>query len=155
MTAGQRIRHPAASATAAAFALLLSGCSGNPLGDQLARSFSAPSPQQTPATQPKPADAGKAANDASTSTTTAKAPAPTDTTGTAIAPRTTPPPVASSPAPYRITIKLPAADPSALYQAAFWYDSAGERGRACLLARRLRDRFPGSEEAALSRDICE
>jgi serine/threonine-protein kinase len=54
-----------------------------------------------------------------------------------------------------VSALYPAADPSALYQAAFWYDSAGDRGRACLLARRLRDRFPGSEEAALSRDICE
>ncbi|MBM5799873.1 MAG: hypothetical protein FJ077_03330 [Cyanobacteria bacterium K_DeepCast_35m_m2_023] len=123
MAAGQRIRHPAARATAAVLGLLLTGCSGTPLGDQLARSFSAPSPQPSPAargsgaaaTPPKPADTVKAASDASsgTTSTTAKPAGTPTTTGTPIAPTTTPRPVPAAPAPYRITIKLPAADPSA------------------------------------------
>jgi len=82
----------------------LTGCSGTPFGDQLSRSFSSP-----PAQAPAPTPAAKPAAEAAKPTTTPTAP-------------TTPPPAKTSdkpapaasltPAPYRVTIKLPAADPS-------------------------------------------
>ena len=81
----------------------LAGCSGTPFGDQLSRSFS-----QSPAAPEAPA------------ATTAKPAAQPPAAAPEVKPEPAPepakkpaPPVApSAPAPYRVTIKLPAADPS-------------------------------------------
>ena len=76
---------------------VMAGCQGTPLGDQLSRSFSDPLPA-TPASPP-----------AAKTESVAAAPKP--------APKPDPAPAAprrsAPPAPYRVTIKLPAADPSA------------------------------------------
>jgi ABC-type transport system substrate-binding protein len=77
-------------------AVAVTGCSGTPFGDQLSRSFS--QPPAAPAVPPaKPA----------------AAPAKPEVVET---PKPEPKPVAAAqpltPAPYRVTIKLPAADPS-------------------------------------------
>jgi len=82
----------------------LSGCSGTPFGDQLSRSFSQP-----PAGAPAPTNAAKpavAAKKQPALKPTANQPElePRKKTGAPLAPLT--------PAPYRVTIKLPAADPS-------------------------------------------
>ncbi len=127
-------------AAAAGLALLLAGCSGTRFGDQLARSFSspgtpAPSPQ-APAGSPGPgaaalspgtsasgatagarpaAGAGQAPGGAAQpagAATAARAAAsgqPTAAAGPSTPARAQP----LSPAPYRVTIKLPGADPSA------------------------------------------
>jgi len=123
----------AAPMTAALLAVLLAGCSGTPLGERLAGSFSAaPAPQAPPATpaQPpaagQPADAGQSSTQARTNAEAgdkgrAKADARADDKAAARADdkavdnaptkagRALPLPTA----PYRITIKLPSADPSA------------------------------------------
>ena len=106
--------------------LLLGGCSGTPFGDQLSRSFSSPPGAGAPAGQAtatkndpalapdtaKKADPAQKADLAKTSdpeklakdaATTAKAPEA----------KPLPAPATLAPAPYRVTIKLPAADPSA------------------------------------------
>ena len=85
---------------------LLSGCSGTPFGDQLARSFSDP-PAASPA-RPAPAAESVPAKPKVEQKVEPKPAAK-------IAPAAKPIPVAapSKPAPYRVTIKLPAADPSA------------------------------------------
>jgi len=107
----------------AALAVLLTGCSGTPLGDRLAGSFSAaPAPQPPPATPALPpaaganADAGAAASKGATAKPAdagqagSQAPAKADGgRNPQAAGRAKPLP----PAPYRITIKLPSADPSA------------------------------------------
>ena len=82
----------------------LSGCSGTPFGDQLSRSFSQP-----PAGAPAPTNAAKpavAAKKQPAAKPAANQPEPelTKKTAAPLAPLT--------PAPYRVTIKLPAADPS-------------------------------------------
>lgn len=104
----------------------LAGCSGTPFGDNLGESF----PRPTPAGQTAPGDAGATAAD----------PAPAEPGATATAPTATAPtaeeraaeerePAASAarsgdaaeqsaakplaPAPYRLTLRLPAADPAA------------------------------------------
>jgi len=101
--------------------LLLSGCSGTPFGEGLARSFSRP--PATPAAAPRtPVTASPAA----TTTTLAPAtrtPAKPPATTAAGKPSVTPSPMepsldvkappAMKPAPYRVTIRLPEADPSA------------------------------------------
>ncbi len=87
--------------------LALVGCSGTPFGDQLSRSFSAPQPAQkepaaaTPAVPAKPVPTAKPA-------VQAKPAVPASTL-----PATKPTPQPTTPSPYRVTIKLPAADPSA------------------------------------------
>ncbi|MCP9774134.1 hypothetical protein [Cyanobium sp. WAJ14-Wanaka] len=95
--------------------LLLSGCSGSRFGEQLSRSFSAPTSPATPTTpdlkppgaakelpeKPKPAAIPTAP------ATTVKPPLPVPVK--ANLPATAP----LAPAPYRVTIKLPSADPSA------------------------------------------
>ena len=86
---------------AAAVALLLAGCSGTPFGDQLGRSFS--TPEQPTATPSTPA----AANPAAPSTPAPAAAAPPQDAEPARKAQALPP------APYRITIQLPSADPSA------------------------------------------
>jgi hypothetical protein len=81
----------------------LTGCSGTPFGDQLSRSFSSP-----PA--PAPTPAAKPAAEAAKPTTTPTTPPPAKTSDK---PSDKPAPAAPlTPAPYRVTIKLPAADPS-------------------------------------------
>ena len=95
-------------------ALALAGCSGTRFGDQLARSFSAPPAQPAQPVSPAPNPA--------TSTPASKAAAPTSAAPTAVSPKKAEPkpveakPAAvnpSKPAPYRITIQLPSADPAA------------------------------------------
>jgi hypothetical protein len=118
---------------ALALPLLLSGCSGTPFGEALSRSFSPPGvePPEPPAL-PKPS----AELPAGTSSTATKPPLPAaqkpqagaatskastaPATGRAVAPPspakpTSPPPPAapSNPVPYRVTLRLPAADPAA------------------------------------------
>jgi hypothetical protein len=84
----------------------LTGCSGTPFGDQLSRSFSSP-----PAQAPAPTPAAKPAAEAAKPTTTPTAPTTPPPAKTSDKPA--PAPAASlTPAPYRVTIKLPAADPS-------------------------------------------
>ncbi|MFZ9849697.1 MAG: hypothetical protein ACO3EF_03885 [Vulcanococcus sp.] len=89
----------------------LAGCSGTPFGDQLSRSFSQPSAAPpAPARTTAPASGGTL----SPATTPAgKPPAPAAAAPPAAPPRRPVAPVAPlTPAPYRVTIKLPAADPS-------------------------------------------
>jgi len=84
-------------------AAALAGCQGTPLGDQLSRSFSSPLPEAAPAATPtQPAEPKKEEKKP-----VAQKPAPKPPEAPA-APRPSAPP-----APYRVTIKLPAADPSA------------------------------------------
>lgn len=85
---------------------LLSGCSGTPFGDQLARSFSDP-PAASPSRPAPAAESGPAKPKVEQKVE----PKPAAKS----APAAKPIPVAapSKPAPYRVTIKLPAADPSA------------------------------------------
>lgn len=107
--------------------LLLAGCSGTPLGDQLSGSFS-PGSTPTPAgaARPRPATSstpGRSNGPSSQPPAPPAAGADRSTTspgssaseGPAHGSRRTaaPPRPASTPAPYRVTIKLPAADPSA------------------------------------------
>jgi len=81
----------------------LAGCSGTPFGDQLSRSFSQPpaAPEAPAATTAKPAAQPPAA-----APEAKPEPAPEP------AKKPAPPVAPSAPAPYRVTIKLPAADPS-------------------------------------------
>ena len=82
----------------------LAGCSGTPFGDQLSRSFSQP-----PAGAPAPTNAAKPAAEA------AKQPAAKPAASkpeAAPAKKPAAPLAPLTPAPYRVTIKLPAADPS-------------------------------------------
>ena len=101
----------------------LSGCSGTRFGDQLARSFSQPSASPQTATRPSPATTGratsasqpgsKASSQAAPTAVDAKAPAgAADANATAAARKPVAPAAPLTPAPYRVTIKLPAADPS-------------------------------------------
>ena len=84
-------------------AAALAGCQGTPLGDQLSRSFSSPLPEAPPAAAPtQPAEPKKEEEKP-----VAQKPAPKPPEAPA-APRPSAPP-----APYRVTIKLPAADRSA------------------------------------------
>ena len=90
-------------------ALALAGCSGTRFGDQLARSFSAPpaQPAQPVSPAPKPATATPASKTASPTAASPKKvePKPVEAKPPAVNP--------SKPAPYRITIQLPSADPAA------------------------------------------
>ncbi len=124
-------------AAAVGLSLLLAGCSGTRFGDQLARSFSssgtpAPSPQApagsgaaglspgasasgatagvrpAPGAGQDPATTARSAG-ATTATKAAASGQPTAAAGPSAPPRAQP----LSPAPYRVTIKLPGADPSA------------------------------------------
>ena len=82
----------------------VSGCSGTPFGDQLSRSFSQP-PATPAAPAAKPAAATPAAKPA------AQAETPKSEPAKPLA-KPVPPAPPLTPAPYRVTIKLPAADPS-------------------------------------------
>ena len=90
-------------------ALALAGCSGTRFGDQLARSFSAPpaQPAQPVSPAPNPASATPASKTASPTAASPKKaePKPVEAKPPAVNP--------SKPAPYRITIQLPSADPAA------------------------------------------
>ena len=89
--------------------LALAGCSGTSFGDQLARSFSAPpaQPAQPVPPAPNPATATPASKAASPTAASPKKaePKPVEAKPSAVNP--------SKPAPYRITIQLPSADPAA------------------------------------------
>lgn len=91
----------------------LAGCSGTPFGDQLSRSFSPP--QVAPQSQPQAsAPAAKPEVDASPAEAGPSSQAKPQPAAEQPSPKPAPPaPVApATPAPYRVTIKLPAADPS-------------------------------------------
>lgn len=119
-------RPPLPLVAGGALLLLLAGCSGTPFGDQLARSFPGTPP---PPAAPPPAAGGGAPRagtlPADRATPGASDPAdpsqpsqakPSDRPAPAAKPR---PPLTGAnndtlrPAPYRVTLKLPAADPSA------------------------------------------
>ena len=86
--------------------LALAGCSGTRLGDQLARSFSAPQTQPAPAPQPPSPPTKPAAPPAARNASSKKAePKPVEAKPAAANP--------TKPSPYRITIQLPSADPAA------------------------------------------
>ncbi|TVS06107.1 MAG: hypothetical protein EA413_05405 [Cyanobium sp. PLM2.Bin73] len=86
-------------------ALLLAGCSGTPLGDQLSDSFpdgqAAEEPSPAPGTDPEPAATAPAA---------AGPPAPAQPGPAAPQGPAAP---AAAPAPYRLTLRLSGADPAA------------------------------------------
>ena len=91
-------------------ALALAGCSGTRFGDQLARSFSTPpaQPAQPVSPAPNPATstpASKAAPPPTAASPKKAEPKPVEAKPAAVNP--------SKPAPYRITIQLPSADPAA------------------------------------------
>ncbi|WP_315858472.1 hypothetical protein [Cyanobium sp. T1B-Tous] len=101
-------RRPVLNALAlSACGLLLASCSGTRFGDQLARSFSTPQAQPE-APPPAPTQTPVPGTTAATSkgAKAPKAPVPPVPS----LPRATQP---SKPAPYRITIQLPSADPAA------------------------------------------
>lgn len=91
--------------------LLLSACGGTPFGDALSRSFSrAPAaPASPPASAPRPA------NPATPAPSPAAPARPAEPLARPAAPAAPVTPVAPAvrPAPYRVTIRLPLADPSA------------------------------------------
>jgi hypothetical protein len=99
--------------------LALAGCSGTRLGDQLSRSFSAPPAQPVspnPAAPNRATPTPAAPNPEAPKGVNPKLPgAPTTAKPGAapLAPRLSPAASAAKPAPYRITIQLPAADPAA------------------------------------------
>ncbi|KEF43162.1 MAG: hypothetical protein ER33_02870, partial [Cyanobium sp. CACIAM 14] len=108
--------------------LLLGACGGTPFGDALSRSFSrAPaaavpagsSPAEAPGAPAAstPAAPPRSAAGPPTPATPARPPATAPSTGAPAAasrPAATPPSAAPArPAPYRVTIRLPEADPSA------------------------------------------
>jgi hypothetical protein len=122
-------RLPLLAIAALALAGATSGCSGTPFGDQLARSFSAPSPGASPLAQPAaaPAQQDKAGLDQTKPGSVQSGPAQpgpvqsssaqsgsaqSDQARSAAAKPVRPQP-AAPPAPYRITLRLPGADPSA------------------------------------------
>ena len=97
-------------------ATALVGCSGTRFGDQLARSFSAPqSPAASPAAPTSRAPTSPSAKPAQKPARSSPAATPPAPQPPAAAARPVPRPAAapSTPAPYRVTIRLPAADPSA------------------------------------------
>jgi hypothetical protein len=91
---------------AVAMPLALTGCSNAPIGQQLANSFS--SPEQTPA---KPADV--AVKPVPVAAKPAAKPVPVPVAVPATVPVTTAPLKSLPPAPYRVVLRLPAADPAA------------------------------------------
>jgi hypothetical protein len=98
---------PVRSVPSLLLALLVGGCSGTPFGETLSRSFSGGAPPTV--------GAPSAAPPLSPTTTAAPAPARASGTPTASggAPAPTPVPRPANPAPYRVTILLPQADPAA------------------------------------------
>ena len=105
-------------------ATALTGCSGTRFGDQLARSFSAPpaapatqasSGTSTQANKPaqQPARPSGAATPSGTAPGGTASPAAQATKAPVAGAGAAARPVPRPPAPYRVTIRLPAADPSA------------------------------------------
>jgi len=93
-------------------AAALGGCSGTRFGDQLARSFSTPE-QSPPAAAAPPAVAPTKPAAAAAPAPKAAAPSnPSANPSSAASPGPTPAPP-GQPAPYRVTLRLPAADSSA------------------------------------------
>jgi cell wall-associated NlpC family hydrolase len=96
---------------------LLTGCSGTPFGDQLARSFSeAPPAAAPPAVAPAQLDQTKPDQTSLDQTKSSPAqadPAKPKQPGSAPARPAQRPSAAAAPAPYRITLRLPGADPAA------------------------------------------
>lgn len=103
--------------------LALAGCSGTPLGERLSASFppagAGSAPQPPPATPVAPAPTGSAAP-APGSPAAPKPPRPAERPQAqpprpSVQPGTSPAPAAKAlpPAPYRLTLRLPAADPAA------------------------------------------
>jgi hypothetical protein len=98
----------------------LSGCSGTPFGDQLSRSFSQPSASPPPATRPAATASSSGSGPSGTKpgspvaspATQAPAAGAADGQLPAAARRPPLPAAVATPAPYRVTIQLPAADPS-------------------------------------------
>lgn len=108
---------PVRSVPSLLLALLVGGCSGTPFGETLSRSFSggAPStvgaPSAAPPLSPATTAAPAPARAAGTPTASGGAPAPAPVPRPANpAPAPRPP---ANPAPYRVTILLPQADPAA------------------------------------------
>jgi hypothetical protein len=98
----------------AACAMALAGCSGTRFGDQLSRSFSAP-PAQPVAPSPAAPNPG-VPNPGVPNGAAPKTPGAQATAKPGASPIARPLPQVASPtrpAPYRITIQLPAADPAA------------------------------------------
>lgn len=106
--------------TVLALGLTTAGCSGTPFGDRLSASFSPATGSAPPATgsaapaigsQARPTPAQPGAGSA------AKPPSPSASTAAAAPPRPDARPVPAAqplpPAPYRLTLRLPAADPAA------------------------------------------
>lgn len=95
----------------------LAGCSGTPFGDQLANSFSAaPGRSQAPAAAANPQASGQPAATAPRNPQQpAGAQQPAQAKPAAVRPAPPRPPQlpSAAPAPYRVTLQLPAADPSA------------------------------------------
>ncbi|MBU6250197.1 MAG: hypothetical protein KGO47_03390 [Cyanobacteria bacterium REEB417] len=105
-------RHPTRAAAALAV-LLLGGCSGTPLGDRLASSFSsAPQIEDQPADQPARQPGTPAAAASRAKPTAAQPPSPVGARVEAARPAAAPSRT-MAPAPYRITIRLPSGDPAA------------------------------------------
>ncbi|APD49248.1 hypothetical protein KQ302_04760 [Synechococcus sp. CS-602] len=101
--------------SALTLALLMGGCSGNPVAEQLAAGFESPA---SPATPPAPTPAPPATAETPASPATPGPTTPATTTATTTAPTATPAP--ATPAkpvagamPYRITIQLSGVDPAA------------------------------------------
>ncbi len=97
---------------------LLTGCSGTTFGDQLARSFSAPPPAAAPPAAapalPGPTKPDQTRLDQTKSGPTQPGSAkPADQSRSAPAKPVQRPSAAAAPAPYRITLRLPGADPAA------------------------------------------
>ncbi len=93
--------------------LLLSACGGTAFGDALSRSFSrAPAPASPPITAPRTATPATPAPSPADPARPAEPPARPAATATPATP-VTPAAPAVRPAPYRVTIRLPLADPSA------------------------------------------
>jgi len=109
---------PAPRSASLLLALLVGGCSGTPFGETLSRSFSGGAPTPEPLSpdaprggvQPPAAPAAKPGGSAPTVPAPARAAvAPTASSGPT-PPALRPP---ANPAPYRVTILLPQADPAA------------------------------------------
>lgn len=90
-----------------ALALLTAGCSGTPFGEQLSRSFSAPPAAPTGPSAPS---GGTVQRSPAVSQPPKPPPPPPKAPPARPAKR---PSAAAPPAPYRITLRLPGADPSA------------------------------------------
>jgi hypothetical protein len=93
--------------------LLLGSCSGNPIGERLAAGFDPPA---TPSAQPAPLATVKASPPAAFPVPAKPAAPPQDLAkAKPVAPKasTSKPVASSSSVPYRVTLKLPAADPAA------------------------------------------